>query len=140
MRNHADHRFAGFGQDDVESRPQQVDVAAEFIQNDPLHPVLFLRFQQADRTDHGGNRAAPVDIGDQKYRRLDHQGDPHVDDVIRLQVHFGRTAGPFDHHDVIALLQFIQAIANHAKQFFAITGMIFRRGHHANRPAHDDNL
>ena len=66
----------------------------------PLNAGPLLRLQQLHRAVKLGEHAAPVDIACQQDRGIHQLGQPHVDDVVRLQVDLRRAAGALDDDDV----------------------------------------
>ena len=79
---------------------QDLHIAAEFIDEQPLDAGALLRLQQRHRAVQLGEHTAPVDIARQQNRGIHQPGKAHVDDIVRLQVDLRRASGPLDDDDV----------------------------------------
>ena len=64
---------------------------------------------------------------------------PHVDDVVIFQVHFGRTARPLHHQNLIFRRKFVKALGNNSPHAVP-AGEILPRRQRTQRLTHDDNL
>ena len=84
------------------SRPgvEQGRIAAELVDHVPADERPLLRLQQLHRPDKLGEDSAAVDVAHQQHRRLGMARDPHVDDVVLLEVDLRGAPGALDHHDV----------------------------------------
>ncbi len=91
-RQHAEHRPAGEVAQPVQARLQQSGVAAELVHHEPGDQRLVLGAEQGEGAVQGGQRAAPVDVGDHDHRQARRPGQAHVRDVVRAQVDLGRAA------------------------------------------------
>ncbi len=140
MGDDADDRFARPGGQEVDRRLQQADVAAEFVDDDAFDEVALVGLEQLEGADDGGQRPAAVDVGDEQHGGGGKLGDAHVDDVVGLEVDFGRTAGPFDDDDVVGGLEGAQRFLDDAEEFAAVAGVVLAGRHVADRAAEDDDL
>ena len=84
---------------------QDLDIAPEFVDDEPLDAGAFVRLQQRYGAVQLGKNAAPVDVARQKHRCVHEPGEAHVHDVVGLQVDLGGAAGPLDDDDVHILGQ-----------------------------------
>ena len=85
-------------------RFKQGDIAPELIDDEPFHEGSLILIEQHQRTDDRSKRTAAVNISDKEDRRVAFLRDTHVNDIIFLQIHFRRTAGPFDDQRIIMRL------------------------------------
>ena len=123
----------------VQSRFQDLDVAAELIDDDALDPLLFVFRQQFDRPVNRREHAAGVDVADQKHRRVRSLRHGHVHQVALVQVDLGRTARAFDDDAVHAALQFVVGLFDELAQLRLIF-LVFHGRHGADRLSSDDDL
>ena len=86
-----------------------------------------------------GEHSAPVDVRDKQYRTIDRFRKAHVGDVVITQIDFGRTAGAFDHHALVARAQPFPRGQHrrHGPWFVGMVGLGIELGGH---PAVDDDL
>ena len=82
-------------------RFKQGDIAPELIDDEPFHEGSLILIEQHQRADDRSKRTAAVNVGDKEDRRVAFLRDTHIDDIIFLQIHFRRTAGPFDDQRII---------------------------------------
>ena len=95
---HADHRLAGACFQPLQPRFEQLDVAAEAVDDEALHARLLRGRKQFQRADEVREDAAAVGVGDEDHRAIHFLGKAHVGDVAVAQVDLGRAAGALDQH------------------------------------------
>ena len=139
VRNHADKRNRQLVLHHVQTRLENVDIAAEFIDNETLDALLFLRLQQRNRAVQRGEHAAAVDVSDEQHRRVHHFRHAHIHDVIFAQIDFRRRACALNDNDIIFLRQTVICLQNIRNQLFFVRIIVLCR-HRAARHAVDDNL
>src|SRR5699024_5107071 len=88
-----------------QSRAQQAFVPAEFVDEGADQPPPLLRLQQGHRAIQLGEDSAPVNIPRQQNGGVYQLRQPHVDNIVRLQVDFRRAARSLYHNDVALLGQ-----------------------------------
>ena len=110
------------------SRPQNFHIPAKFIDDQPADTRPFVLIQQSYRTVQLGKHSAAVNIPDQQYGRIDQLCQPHINDVISLQVDFCRAACPLNNQNVIFLRKAFVGTQNIGNQLF-LMAEIFPRGH-----------
>ena len=103
--HHAQHGQARFFFQHGQARAQNFHIAAEFVDDESLNAGPLLRLQQLHSAVKLGEHAAPVDIACQQDGGIHQFGQPHVDNVVRLEVDLRRAAGALDDDDVHILRQ-----------------------------------
>ena len=76
-------------------------IPAEFVDDQSLYTFFLIIFQEHKRPQKLGKYSSAVNISDQKHRRIYHLRQPHIYNIIFLQVDLCRTSRSFDHNDVI---------------------------------------
>lgn len=104
--DHARHRNAAFVIQHPDTRFQKLLVSPELIHNKPFYPLSFLFLQQCHGPVQLGKHAAPVDIPNEQYGRIQQLCQPHIDNIVFPQIDFGGTAGPLYDNHTIFLFQF----------------------------------
>ena len=84
IRHHSGDRYAAALLEHCDSRIKNCLIATELIDDKPLHTRLFLLGKKHQRSEKLREHAAPIDVSDQKHRRIDHLGHAHIDDIIFL--------------------------------------------------------
>ena len=79
---------------------QNLDVAPELVDDQPLDARPLVRLKQLDRAVKLGEHTAAVDVARQQDRGIHELGKPHVDDVVRLQIDLGGASRALDDDDV----------------------------------------
>ena len=117
---------------------QNFYVAAEFIDDKPAYTRALVRLQQRHRAVQLRKDAAAVNVARQQNRRVHELCQPHVDNVVRLQVDLGGTARALDDDDVKFIGKAIVGTQNIGNQrLFAAE--VFLCGHvAADLAVHDD--
>ena len=92
IRDHPRHRDPGPLLQHTQPRLQNGDISAELIDDQSPDTLPLLFFQQHDRPDELGKYAAPVDIPGQQDRRVHELCEPHIDNIILLQIDLGRAS------------------------------------------------
>ncbi len=86
-----------------QGRAQDLHIAAEFVDDEPLDAGALVGFQQRHRAVQLREYAAPVDIARQQHRRIHQLCKAHVHDVVGFQVDLCRAARALDDDDVHVL-------------------------------------
>ena len=94
------HRQLRFFFQHSKAGAQDLHIAAEFIDEQPLDAGPLLWLQQRHRAVQLGEHTAPVDVSRQQNGGIHQPGKAHVDDIICLQVDFRRASGSLDDDDV----------------------------------------
>ena len=79
---------------------QDLHIAAEFIDEQPLDAGALLWLQQRHRAVQLGEHTAPVDVSRQQNGGIHQPGKAHVDDIVCLQIDLRRASGPLNDNDV----------------------------------------
>ncbi|GIW07947.1 MAG: hypothetical protein KatS3mg060_2752 [Dehalococcoidia bacterium] len=135
----AENRHAGAALEKVEARLKEGTIAAKLVDNEPGDSSSLSRLKQLERADQRCEHAAPVDVADQQHRRISERGNAHVDDLVGLQVDFGRAPGSFDDNQVVGGTQPIERLGDYFKQL-SLVALIVSSAESRPRPAADDNL
>ena len=122
------HRQAG---------PQNLHVAAELVDNQTRNARALLLFKQRHRAVKLGEHATPVDVARQQHRRIHQLCQPHVDDVVRLEVDFRRAARALDDDDVHILAQAVERGENIGNELPLHLEIVCRAHLPAHLAAHD---
>ena len=86
-----------------------------------------------------GENAAPVNVSDEKDRRVHELCQTHVHEIVLLEVNFGGTARALnDDHVVLRRKRFV--CSHHVRQKFALFCVILHRAHVAAHLPVDDDL
>lgn len=139
IRHYAYHRQAGLFFQHRQTRAQDLHIPAEFIDDKSFDPCPLIGFQQFHRTVQLRKHAAPVDIPCQQHRGVHQLCQPHIDDVVGLQVNLGRAARALDDNDIEFLGQTVVGTQNIGDQRLFMAE-IFLCGHIAAHLAVDDDL
>ena len=91
--DHAQDRFAGHVLKLRDARFQQIEVAAEPVDDESANALLFRFGQQVQGTFHPGEHAAAVDVAHDHHRCVGHFRHCHVDHIVLTQVDFGGRSG-----------------------------------------------
>ena len=138
VRHYAQHRQLCFFLQHRQTGAQNFYVAAEFIDDKPAYTRALVRLQQRHRAVQLRKDAAAVNVARQQNRRVHELCQPHVDNVVRLQVDLGGTARALDDDDVKFIGKAVVGTQNIGNQrLFAAE--IFLCGHvAADLAVHDD--
>ena len=98
--HHAQHGQMGLFLQHGKAGAEDLHVPTEFIDDKALDAGTLVGFQQLHGAVELGEDAAAVDVARQQHRRVHQLRQPHVHDVVGLQVDLRRAPGPFDHDDV----------------------------------------
>ena len=123
----------------IQSRAQDGNVPAEFIDDKTLDHLPLLRLQQHQGACQAGKNAAAVDVADQQNGCIHQLRQTHIYNIILLEIDFRRTACTLQHDDVVLLIQLavcLHDVGDHL--FFAF--IIFARRQVAQHLAVDDDL
>ena len=93
-------RTAGHGTQLAQPGFQQRGVTAEFVDDEAGDQRLVVGLEHRDRPEQMSEQAAAVDVADQDHRQVRGPGQPHVGDIRRPQVYFGRRTGSLADHRV----------------------------------------
>ena len=104
VRDDTQDRYACPFFEEGQRRFKQGDITPELIDDEPFHEGSLILIKQHQRADDRSKRTAAVNVSDKEDRRVAFLRDTHVDDIIFLQIHFRRTAGPFDDQRIIMRL------------------------------------
>ena len=139
VRHHADDRLAGQILKLRQTRPQNLHVAAEFVDDETANPRLLVLLEQLDRAVQRREHAAAVDVADQQHRRIHQLRQTHIYNIILLEINLRRTARTLDHDNVVLGGKTVKCVLdNGQKRLFAAP--ILPRGAVSLRLAHDDDL
>ena len=105
----------------------------------PLDPGPLCGVEQGDGAVQLREHPAPVDVPRQQDGGVHQLGQPHVDDVVRLQVDLGRAARPLDDDDVVLGRKAVVGRQNLGDELFFILE-VFPGGHLSPHLPHDDDL
>ena len=139
VRHHADHRLAGDVLNLPQSRLQNRDVAAEFVDDKALDHRLLVLVQQHQCARQRGKDAASVDVSHQQHRRFGQLCHPHVDDVVLLEVDLRRAARSLQHDDVVLLIQLAVSLHD-VGDHLPFAPVVFFGGQISQHLAVDDDL
>ena len=108
IRHNAQHRQPRLFLQHRQTGAQDIHIAAKLVDYQPRDARALLRLKQRNRAVKLGEHAAPVDVPGQQHRRVHQLGQPHVYDVVRLEVDFRRTARALDDDDIRLLAQAVK--------------------------------
>ncbi len=94
-------------------------VAAELVDDQPADQRLVVLLEQGERAVERGENAAPVDVADEDGGDRGMPGQSHVDEVVPTQVHLGRAARTFAHHDVETTSEVVEGVVRRRGQYRA---------------------
>ena len=112
IRHHAGDRHAGDLLNHGKPWGQNCFIPAEFIDHKALDKRAFRLLQKEHGSGERCKYTSAVDIPDQQHRRADKPGQPHIDDIIRLQINFSRAARTLDDNNIILSGQLIIRLLN----------------------------
>ena len=139
VRHHADDRLAGQILELRQTRPQNLHVTAEFVNDETVNARLLVLIEQLDRAVQRREHTAAVYIADQQNWRIHQLRQTHIDNIILLEIDLCRTARPLDHDDVVLGGKAVKCVLDNGKKRLFVPP-IFARGAVSLRFAHDDDL
>ena len=95
-RDHPDGGHTGGRLQVGRRRRQQVGVAPELVEDEPLDAPLPGGWEQRPGTEQVGEGAPAIDVGHQRHRSVDVVSHRHVHDVAGPQIGLGGATGPLD--------------------------------------------
>ena len=122
----------------VESRAEQVDVAAELVDHEARDQRLVRRVQQRHRAEHRREDAAAVDVADHDRRDRAVLRQPHVDVVAGPQVDLRRAARALDDDEVVAGGEVVEGGVRRVAQVGAAADEVLRVDRAAGSAHHHD--
>ena len=99
--HHPQHRQPGLFFQHGKPGAQDLHVSPELVDHQSFDPCPLLRFQQCHGAVELGEHPAPVNVPCQQHRGVHQLCQPHVDDVVCLQVDLGGAACPLNDDDVV---------------------------------------
>ena len=139
VRHHADDRLAGQILELRQTRPQNLHITAEFVDDETANPRLLVLLEQLDRAVQRREHAAAVDVADQQNGCIHQLRQTHIYNIILLEIDLRRTARTLDHDNVVLGGKAVKCVLdNGQKRLFAAP--ILPRGTVSLRLAHDDDL
>ena len=139
IRHHAQHRLPDPRLQLPEPRRQNRGIAPELVDDEPGHPRPLLLRQQHQGADKLCKDAARIDVPHQQHGGIRHFREPHIHDILLLQVDLRRAPCALDDDNVIFRRKLL--IGRHDLRHQALFEAEVLPGPHvAAHPAVHDNL
>jgi hypothetical protein len=99
-----------------QSRPQQLGIATEFVDDEPCDERLIVGFEHRDCPEQMRQQTTTVDVADQNHRQVRSPRQAHVGQIRCAKVDFGRRSSPLADHRVEFGAQSAQLVDDETRQ------------------------